>query len=73
MSDYCGGCPYDVKQRTGPEACPFNALYWDFVSRHRVKIGSNPRMAQMVRTYDKFPAEEQQRIADSAAAFLAGL
>ncbi len=73
MSDYCGGCSYDVKQRTGPQACPFNALYWDFLSRHRGKIGSNPRMAQMVRTYDKFPADEQQRIADSAATFLASL
>jgi deoxyribodipyrimidine photolyase-related protein len=62
-----------VKQRTGPKACPFNALYWDFVSRHRAKIGDNPRMAQMVRTYDKFPADERQRIADSAAIFLAGL
>ena len=73
MSDYCGGCRYDVKQRTGAKACPFNALYWDFVSRHRAKIGRNPRMAQMVRTYDKFPADERQRIADSAAAFLASL
>lgn len=73
MSNYCGSCQYDVKQRTGPQACPFNALYWDFIARHRDKIGRNPRMAQMVRTYDKFAASEQQRIADSAAAFLARL
>ena len=73
MSNYCGGCRFDVKQRTGPQACPFNALYWDFIARHRDRIGGNPRMAQMVRNYDKFAAGEQQRIADSAAAFLAGL
>lgn len=73
MSNYCGGCRYDVKQRTGSEACPFNALYWDFIARHRDRIGSNPRMAQMVRTYDKFSAEERQRIAASAATFLASL
>ena len=73
MSDYCGGCKYDVKRRAGPEACPFNALYWNFISRHREKIGGNPRMAQMVRTYDKFAADEQARIAQSAAAFLATL
>jgi len=73
MSDYCGGYQYDVKQRTGPQACPFNALYWDFISRHRSVIGNNPRMAQMVRTYDKFPADGRQRIADSAATFLASL
>ena len=73
MSDYCGGCAYTVKQRTGPRACPFNALYWDFIARHREKIGRNPRMAQMVRTYDRFADAEKGRIADSAAAFLAGL
>ena len=73
MSNYCGSCSYDVKQRTGPKACPFNALYWDFIARHREKIGHNPRMMQMVRTYDKFSDEEQQRIADSAKTFLAGL
>ncbi len=70
MSNYCSGCRYDVKQRTGAKACPFNALYWDFISRHRDKIGNNPRMAQMVRTYDKFAEEEQTRITASAAAFL---
>lgn len=73
MSDYCRSCRYDVKQRTGAQACPFNALYWDFIARHRDKIGGNPRMAQMVRTYDKFTPDEQRRIADSAAAFLASL
>ncbi len=70
MSNYCGSCRYNVKQRTGPDACPFNALYWNFIARHRERIASNPRMAQMVRTYDKFTADEQQRIADSAIVFL---
>jgi deoxyribodipyrimidine photolyase-related protein len=73
MSNYCAACRYDVKQRTGPNACPFNALYWDFMARHRDKVGRNPRMAQMVRTYDNFPADEQARIAESAATFLASL
>jgi deoxyribodipyrimidine photolyase-related protein len=73
MSDYCGACPYDVKKRTGPDACPFNALYWDFIARHAARIRSNPRMAQMVRTYDAFADAEKERIRESAAAFLAGL
>jgi deoxyribodipyrimidine photolyase-related protein len=70
MSDYCGSCRYDVKQRTGNDACPFNTLYWDFIARNRTKIGGNPRMAQMVRTYDRFAPDEQQRITESAAAVL---
>jgi deoxyribodipyrimidine photolyase-related protein len=30
MGDYCQGCAYDPS-KTGPRACPFNALYWDFL------------------------------------------
>jgi deoxyribodipyrimidine photolyase-related protein len=73
MSDYCGPCHYDVKQRTGAKACPFNALYWNFIARHRDKIGHNPRMAQMVRTYDKFEDDERRRITESAETFLDSL
>ena len=73
MSDYCGTCIYDVKIRTGPKACPFNALYWDFISRHADTIKSNPRMAQMVRTYNHFDTDAKARIAESAATFLATL
>jgi deoxyribodipyrimidine photolyase-related protein len=73
MSNYCGTCRYDVKQRTGKDACPFNALYWDFLSRHRDKLASNPRIGQMIRTYDKFAEDERERIKTSAAAFLSTL
>jgi deoxyribodipyrimidine photolyase-related protein len=73
MSDYCGSCAYDVKQRTGPNACPFNTLYWDFIRRHAATIKSNPRMAQMVRTFEKFADDERARIKASAATILADL
>jgi len=35
MSDFCGGCGYDIDQKTGPPADPFNYLYWAFLIRHR--------------------------------------
>ena len=73
MSNYCKGCRYNVKLRTGEDACPFNALYWDFLSRHRDKLASNPRIGQMIRTYDKFAEDERERIAASAAKFLSSL
>ena len=73
MSDYCGGCRYKVKKRTGPDACPFNALYWDFLARHRERFQSNPRMAQMYRTYDRFAEEDRVELHKSAAGFLARL
>ena len=34
MSDYCQSCYYDVKQKSGAKACPFNYLYWDFFIRN---------------------------------------
>ena len=44
MSNYCGGCRYDPKKSTGPDACPFTTLYWDFMDRHRETLQHNPRM-----------------------------
>ena len=73
MSDYCKSCAYNVKQRTGPEACPFNALYWDFIARHHQRFSRNPRMANITRVYQKFEDAEKQRIADSASTFLGSL
>ena len=73
MSDYCRSCRYDVKQRTGKDACPFNALYWDFIARHKSRFAKNPRMANICRVYDKFDEGEKTRIAGSAKSFLDGL
>jgi deoxyribodipyrimidine photolyase-related protein len=73
MSNYCKPCAYDVKQRTGPEACPFNALYWDFIARHHQRFSRNPRMGNITRVYEKFDDAEKQRISKSALTFLEGL
>ncbi len=48
MSDFCQGCRYDPKQRTGDDACPFTTLYWDFLARNEHSIGSNHRMARQM-------------------------
>jgi deoxyribodipyrimidine photolyase-related protein len=53
MSDYCGACPFDRTRRTGPNACPFTTLYWDFLDRHRERFARNPRMVQQVRGLDR--------------------
>ena len=73
MSDHCGTCAYRVKDRTGPRACPFNLLYWDFLNRHRARFAGNPRMAQMYRTWDRMDAGYRASVLDEAAAFLARL
>ncbi|WP_439813747.1 cryptochrome/photolyase family protein [Zavarzinia sp. CC-PAN008] len=73
MSDHCGGCRYDVKRRIGAGACPFNALYWDFLGRHAQRFARNPRMAQMVRALQRMAPDERQALHAQATAFLAHL
>jgi deoxyribodipyrimidine photolyase-related protein len=53
MSDYCKGCRFDRKKRTGDDACPFTTLYWDFIARHADRFERNPRMVQQVRAAQK--------------------
>lgn len=71
MSDYCKGCSYDVKAKTGETACPFNVLYWQFLIRHREAFEKNPRMAQMYRTWDRMQEGRQTQVLQDAETFLA--
>jgi len=73
MSDYCSSCRFKVKQKNGPDACPFNYLYWDFLIRHRDKLNKNPRLGMIYRTLDKMGEDKQNLIQHDAAHFLATL
>ncbi|NBR30658.1 MAG: cryptochrome/photolyase family protein [Sphingomonadaceae bacterium] len=73
MSDYCRGCTYDVRAKTGPKACPLNALYWDFMDRNRDKLANNPRIGMAYRTWDKMAEDQRRALKASAAAHLAKL
>ena len=73
MSDHCKSCNYDVKQRTGPKACPLNSLYWDFLARHEETLKNNQRLWRMYDGWRRFSAEEQVRIREQATSFLATL
>ena len=48
MSDHCKGCRFDPKQRTGPDACPYTSLYWDFLARNEERLRSNHRMGNQL-------------------------
>jgi deoxyribodipyrimidine photolyase-related protein len=68
MSDFCGKCAYDVKAKTGPDACPFDVLYWPFLIRNEAKLSHNPRMAMPYRNLAKWSAAEKQaRLAEAEA------
>jgi deoxyribodipyrimidine photolyase-related protein len=73
MSDHCGHCRYDVKQKTGPGACPFNALYWDFLARHERRFRRNRRMIQIYANWDRMKPEVREAYRESAATFLSKL
>jgi deoxyribodipyrimidine photolyase-related protein len=70
MSDFCSGCAYDVKQKTGPKACPFNYLYWAFLIRQKDRLSGNPRLAMPYRTLAGWSPERQGAILAEADAFL---
>ena len=71
MSDYCKGCRYDVKKRLGDDACPFNALYWDFIDRHAKRLAGNGRMMMPLRTLEKTPDAEREAFRKQAKALRA--
>jgi deoxyribodipyrimidine photolyase-related protein len=73
MSDHCRGCRYDVKKKSGPDACPMNPLYWDFMLRHRDRFASNPRVARAYSTWDRMAEDTRAASRLSAAAVLARL
>ncbi|NVK11662.1 MAG: cryptochrome/photolyase family protein, partial [Gammaproteobacteria bacterium] len=62
MSSYCKGCRYKPTIKTGENACPFNALYWDFLDRHRDHYGRNNRLAFAYKNLDRKPSSEMEAI-----------
>ena len=73
MSNYCAGCRYKTEVKTGPEACPFNYLYWDFYARHEKRFARNPRVGMALKTLAKKSPAERRAIAESASGFLAAV
>ncbi|WP_269584418.1 cryptochrome/photolyase family protein [Roseibium sp. Sym1] len=69
MSDYCGACAYDVRQRTGDRACPFNALYWDFLDRNAHVLRANPRLGRAYASWSRMDADQQAACRRHAAGF----
>ena len=74
MSDFCRGCRFDRRARTGPDACPFTTLYWDFLARHADRFAANHRMARQVASARRLGDLDgvRQRAAEVLAALDAG-
>lgn len=61
MGEYCRDCRFTPTQRTGPDACPFTTLYWDFLDRHRDAFATKHRMGQQVRGLDRLTDLDQTK------------
>ncbi len=66
MSNYCGQCQYDPAIRTGPNACPFSTLYWDYLLRHESSLKRNQRMSLQVRNLRRVDRRERGAIRKQA-------
>ena len=62
MSNFCSGCRYDPDEMVGDRACPFNALYWDFLDRNARLLRGNQRLTYMYASLDKMSDEKRQSI-----------
>ena len=74
MSDYCLQCWYDPKTRLGEKGCPFNSLYWDFISRHFELLQHIPRMGLILKAWERLTSGDKKDIlhrADSIKSSLA--
>jgi deoxyribodipyrimidine photolyase-related protein len=68
MSNYCTGCRLDPARASGPGACPFTTLYWDFLMRHEPRLRRNQRMAMQMRNLDRLKEGEKAAIRGQATA-----
>lgn len=73
MSDHCKACSYRVDQVVEETACPFNALYWHFIIRHREQFADNPRLAVVYRNLDGMPVKRRDAVWARGQALLARL
>jgi deoxyribodipyrimidine photolyase-related protein len=67
MGNYCKGCHYSHTKKIGEDACPFNALYWNFLDEKRDYFKGNQRMAMMLNLLNKKDETELQKLKERAA------
>ena len=70
MSNFCKNCRFNYKKKSGENACPFTALYWDFLDRNKEQLMSNPRMKFAYNNLEKLkskPGEYEEMKTESKA------
>lgn len=68
MSNFCKSCKYNYKERNGPNACPFNYLYWNFLLKH--DFSKNPRMFAAYAGLSRLSDEEKEKVKSESKGFI---
>ncbi|MDC6351784.1 cryptochrome/photolyase family protein [Zeaxanthinibacter sp. PT1] len=71
MGNYCSECTYSHTKKTGENACPFNALYWNFLAEKKSYFQDNRRMSLMLSLLDKMEPDELKSIQERARKIIA--
>jgi deoxyribodipyrimidine photolyase-related protein len=69
MSNYCKECKYNPKEKTGENACPINAMYYQFLGKHESKLSKNHRMGYMLNHYKRLSPQVYQEMLDTIKIF----
>lgn len=73
MSNACAGCRFRPGEATGPRACPFTTLYWDFLLRHETRFAAHPRAGLQWRNLGRLDEAKRSAIREQAGALRARL
>lgn len=73
MSNYCKTCQYSVTKKNGDNACPFNYLYWSFLTKNRDKLSNNHRLMMMYKVFDRMSDDKKKAIEHDTELFLTSL
>lgn len=73
MGNHCAKCRYSLKVKSGPDACPFSYLYWDFLARHEALLSKNQRMWTVYDGWRRLDPGRQAEIRADATRFLGEL
>ena len=70
MSNYCKNCHYNVSEKNGDNACPFNYLYWNFLIENKDVLQKNHRMSMIYNILEKFDEVKIDSIIKDSKNFL---
>jgi len=70
MSNLCRHCEFDPNELLGDKACPYNALYWNFLDKHEDKLKTNQRLTYMYATWHRFNDNKKATIKAKAEKIL---